>query len=88
MNDDEAKQAAEKRAAAKYGFYIHLTVYILVNALLVTINLSTPHNSYWFVWPLTGWGIGILFHALGVFVLAGGSSLKDKLVEREMKKQE
>jgi hypothetical protein len=39
------------------------------------------------MWPLTGWGIGVLFHALSVFVLAGRTSLKDKLVERELKKQ-
>lgn len=87
MNDQQSRQAAEKRAAAKYGFYVHLAVYVLVNALLIGINLSTAHKSYWFMWPLTGWGIGVLFHALNVFVLAGRTSLKDKLVERELKKQ-
>ena len=87
MSDQQAKQAAEKRAKAKYEFYIHLSVYILVNALLVAINLSTQHKSYWFIWPLTGWGIGVFFHALGVFVLPNRTSLKDKLVEREMRKQ-
>lgn len=87
MNDQHSRQAAEKRAAAKYGFYVHLAVYVLVNALLIGINLSTSPESKWFIWPLGGWGIGVLFHALNVFVLAGKSSLKDKLVERELKKQ-
>lgn len=87
MNDQTASRQAKQRAEAKYGFYIHLAVYILVNALLVAINLSTSPESKWFIWPLAGWGIGVLFHALGVFVLAGKTSLKDKLVEREMKKQ-
>jgi hypothetical protein len=87
MNDQPATQEAKNRAEAKYGFYIHLAVYILVNALLVTINLSTSPETKWFIWPLGGWGIGILFHALGVFVLSGKTSLKDKLLEREMRKQ-
>jgi 2TM domain len=86
MNDQTVLRKAQLRAGAKYGFYIHLTVYLLVNALLIAINLVTSREHYWFMWPLTCWGIGVLFHALGAFVFAGDSSLRDKLVEREMKK--
>lgn len=87
MNDPSTQNDAQKHAEAKFGFYVHLAAYIVVNALLVVIDLSTSPNSTWFFWPLGGWGIGVLFHALGVFVLSGRSSLKDKYVEREMKKQ-
>jgi hypothetical protein len=34
--------------------------------LLFFIDLLTP-SGWWFYWPLLGWEIGIIFHALGVF---------------------
>ena len=49
------------------GLYIHLTAYVLVNALLVGINLATNPDRLWFQWTLMGWGIGIVAHAAAVF---------------------
>ena len=87
MGDREAYERAKSRVEAKIGFYIHLAVYIVVNSLLIIINISTSSQYLWFKWPLIGWGIGVIFHALGVFVLSGGSIIKERLIEREMKKQ-
>jgi len=42
---------------------------LLVNALLLGINLGTSTAHLWVKWPLMGWGIGILAHALVTFVL-------------------
>ena len=39
MDDQELYRTASRRADAKIGFYIHLTVYVLVNLLLISINL-------------------------------------------------
>ena len=72
---------------AKIGFYIHLAVYVGVNILLIIINLLTSSQYLWFRWPLIGWGIGILFHALGVFVFSGGSAIKEEMIQKEMKKE-
>jgi len=71
----------------RFGFYIHLAVYIGVNILLVIINVSTSPKFLWFKWPLIGWGIGVFFHAMGVFVFSGGSALKERMIEKEMKKE-
>lgn len=68
MEKQEAYQKAKKRVATKIGFYIHLAVYIAVNIVLVIINLRTSPEYIWFKWPLIGWGIGVFFHAMGVFV--------------------
>ena len=87
MENQEAYQRAKKRVEAKIGFFIHLTVYIVVNILLVIINFSTSTQYLWFKWPLLGWGIGVLFHALGVFVFCGGSVIKEHMIEKEMKKE-
>ena len=58
-------------ARRKVGLYIHATVYVAVNVLLITINLSTAPGQLWFRWPLLGWGIGLLAHAAAAFSLTG-----------------
>lgn len=87
MENREAYQRAKKRVEAKIGFYIHLAVYIVVNILLIIINLNTSTQYFWFKWPLIGWGIGVFFHALGVFVFSGRSAKKEQLIKKEMKKE-
>ena len=77
MQNQEADQTVSDRVKAKRDFYIHLSVYIAVNTLLIIINLTTASESLWFKWPLLGWGIGLVFHALGVFVIRGGSTNKE-----------
>ncbi|MEW6186803.1 MAG: 2TM domain-containing protein [Thermodesulfobacteriota bacterium] len=87
MEDQELYRRAEKRVAAKIGFYIHLFVYLGVNALLLVINLTASPESLWFYWPLLGWGIGLFFHGLGIFVFSGPSSWKAKMIQKEMEKE-
>ncbi len=87
MQSQEAYERAKKRVEAKIGFYVHLAVYVVVNVLLTFINLSTSRQYLWFQWPLIGWGIGLFFHGLGVFVFSGRSSVKEKMIQREMEKQ-
>jgi hypothetical protein len=87
MENQEAYQRAKRRVEAKIGFFIHLAIYIIVNCLLIIINLSTTSQYLWFKWPLIGWGIGVIFHALGVFIFSGGSIIEEHLIEKEMKKQ-
>jgi hypothetical protein len=49
-------------------FQAHLTAYLLVNLALFLINVATP-GSWWFYWPLLGWGAGVLAHAAHVYTL-------------------
>jgi hypothetical protein len=88
MENQEAYQKAKKRAEAKIGFYIHLAVYVGVNILLMVINLSTSPQYLWFKWPLLGWGIGLFFHGMSIFVFSGKrfEVLKEKMIEKEMKR--
>ena len=87
MENQEAYQKAKKKIEAKIGFYIHLAVYVGVNILLIIVNLTTSTQHLWFKWPLIGWGIGVFFHALGVFAFIEGSSIKERLIEKEMQKE-
>lgn len=69
--DDPSLPAAERDArrhvARLRGFYHHLTVFALVNAGLLAINLIASPGRYWFQWPLLGWGIWLALHAFGSF---------------------
>ena len=61
---------AAKASRIRKGFSIHLAAYILVNALLVGINLATNPDRPWLKWPLLGWGLGILAHAIATYACA------------------
>ena len=87
MNDQEAYQRAKKRVEAKAKFYRHLTVYIAVCAFLMIINFSTFTEFLWFIWPLMGWGIAVLLHAVRVFGYGGESIVTEQMIEREMQKE-
>jgi len=87
MENNEAYERALRRAKAKLGFYIHLTVYIVINLLLIIINLSTSSQYLWFKWPLLGWSIGLFFHSISVFLFTSGYAIFDKMIEKEMEKE-
>jgi hypothetical protein len=89
MEHEETYQRARKRVEAKIGFYIHLAVYVGVNILLIIINLVASPQRLWFIGPLFGWGIGIFFHGMSVFVFSGRKfkEIKDRMIEEEMKRE-
>jgi len=49
------------------GLWIHMTIYVLVNAGLIMLDLMRSPDKIWFHWPLGGWGIGLAFHAWAVY---------------------
>jgi phosphotransferase system glucose/maltose/N-acetylglucosamine-specific IIC component len=51
-------------------FFVHLVIYIIVNIFLATLNLTSDPDVIWFVYPLIGWGIGIIAHFVFAIVLA------------------
>ena len=73
---------------AKLGFFIHLSVYVIANILLVAINLMTTPECLWFIWALLGWGVGLFCHGFAVFFLNDRSPWKQRLIEKEMRKGE
>lgn len=76
-------EIAKRRASFKY----HLITYIVINAFFwVLWYFNGQHQTReghlpWPVWPLMGWGIGLLFHFLGAYVFS-----KQDTVEREYEK--
>ena len=58
---------AVKRLKAKEEFRVHLLIYALVNGMLVLIWAMTGANFFWPIFPLAGWGIGLVAHAMDVY---------------------
>jgi hypothetical protein len=86
MNDTDAYKNAKRYVERKVGFYIHLAIYVVVNTGLIAVNLSVGSGVPWALGPLLGWGIGIFFHGLAVFLHAPGSSWKQRMIEKEMRR--
>lgn len=81
LQDKTLEQLARKRASAKMGWYIHATVFIIVNILLA--GLSAMSERHWAMFPAFGWGIGLAIHGFVVFIVTGGGGLHQRLVQQE-----
>jgi hypothetical protein len=86
MEHTPAYRVARRHVERKIGFTIHLAVYLVVNTGLILLNLLVVPNKVWAVWPFLGWGIGLLFHGLAVFLHAPGTAWKERMIENELKK--
>jgi hypothetical protein len=77
---------ASRHVERKIGFFIHLVVYLAVNSGLMLFNLLAIPGKLWAFGPLFGWGIGLLFHGLGVFLKSPGATWRQRMIENELKK--
>ncbi len=66
-SEEQKYSRAKKKVENLKGFYSNLLAYCLVIPFLIFINLMTSPHHLWFWYPMVGWGIGIVFHAVGVF---------------------
>ena len=83
MNEDQRLRLARRRAGAKIGLLINLTVFVAVNSGLLLINLAVTPQHRWFPFPLGAWALGLAIH--GLLVFWPGFGLREKLVERELR---
>jgi hypothetical protein len=88
---DARYYAAQKRVKSAVGFYVHLTVYLVINTFIcIQIYLITK-DDFWhwesFATALF-WGIGILAHGTSVFGsnLLFGKDWEDRKIKELMEK--
>jgi hypothetical protein len=65
-----------------HGFYIHLSVYLSVNAGLLFIWAINGGGAYWPIWVAAGWGIGVALQGLSVLIHSRQPS--EQRVEHEL----
>jgi hypothetical protein len=79
---DEQREQAIRRIRAKREFWMHVAIYLAVNAFLVVIWAMSSADYFWPVWPILGWGIAIVAHAVRVF--GGPAVISEERIQREM----
>lgn len=90
-NQNEIKYLeAQKRVKQLKGFYIHATVYVLVNLFIIADNVKkgmdlSDMNNYW---TAIFWGVGLLGHGLSLFLptFILGKNWEEKKIKELMEK--
>ncbi len=73
--NEEKYKKAKKRVKEVKDFYMHLTVYITINLILIIVNLGVFQSGFTDIkipkWPMFTtpffWGIGLFFHWVSVY---------------------
>ena len=81
--DPQLWDIAKKRASFKSHFTIHLimSAFFWLLWYLTGAKIHNGEGIPWPVWPMLGWGIGVLFHYIGAYV-----TYKNNSVEKEYNK--
>lgn len=84
MATDEKYERARKRVKELKGFYTHLTIYLVVMALLFFIDYSDRGN-WWVHWPAIGWGLAVVIQgvSIGLFNPEWEEKKIKEIIERE-----
>lgn len=85
-SQENAYYRAKKRVEEIKGFYGNLISYCLVIPFLAFINYKTSWEFQWFWFPMLGWGMGIIFHAFGVF--GYGKSWEERKIKELMDRED
>ncbi|HEX5948420.1 MAG TPA: 2TM domain-containing protein [Actinomycetota bacterium] len=80
--DEDLRKQAVARIQKKREFGAHLISYVMVNALLIAIWAIAGGGFFWPIFPLMGWGIGIVFHAWDTY----SRPPTDDQIRREMER--
>jgi len=62
------EESARKRAIDLKEYYSHLITFIIINLMLFIINIIFTPSFLWFLFPLLGWGIGLLAHTISIVI--------------------
>jgi 2TM domain len=79
----ELRERAIKQLKKRRDFRGHLLIYTLVNSFLVVIwAMTNADGFFWPIFPIVGWGIGVIMNAWDVY---GTEDFSEDAIEREIK---
>ncbi len=82
--DSQAYNRAKKRMKEIKSFYGNLIAYCIIIPFLTIVNLITSPKNIWFIWPMLGWGMGLVAHGMGAFAV--GKNWEEKKIKELMEK--
>lgn len=65
--DEAFREQAIRRLKKRRDFFAHVLVYCLVNGFIVAIWAVTSRGFFWPIFPIVGWGIGVVMNAWDVW---------------------
>lgn len=80
-SDALLRERALKRLKKRRDFFAHLLVYALVNGFIVVIWAVTSRGFFWPIFPIVGWGIGVVMNAWDVW---RGEEFSERAIAREV----
>ncbi len=83
LTPDEIERLARRRAGAKLGWFVHASVFVLVNLFVFSMSQYAFGTRAWSVKPLLGWGLGLALHGISVWFLGSGGGLRERMVQKE-----
>ena len=80
---DDLRRLAIDQLRKKRGLQAHVIAYVSVNLLLVAIWYFTGAHFFWPVFPIFGWGIGVLFNIWDVYM---PERMTEERIQREIQR--
>jgi hypothetical protein len=79
----EIRDQAIERLKKKRDFKTHVLMYVTVNAFLVVIWAISDAGFFWPIFPILGWGIGVIANAWDVY---GRKPISEDEIRREVER--
>ena len=64
---DKRLERAKEHVEKLKGFYVHFTIYLIFVPFFIYLNHKSGTDFPWAIFPIAGWGLGVLGHASEVF---------------------
>jgi hypothetical protein len=81
--EDVLRERAVKQLKKRRDFKAHLLVYAMFNSFFVVIWYVLGHHFFWPIFPMAGWGIGVVMNAWDVY---HGEDFTEDEIAREMQR--
>jgi 2TM domain len=65
----EMKKQQISNSQKRREFKSHLMSFIVINGFLILLNLFTSPSYFWAIYPLLGWGLGLLLHGIKTYMI-------------------
>jgi hypothetical protein len=65
---DDVREQAISRLKKRRELGAHVLTYLLINGFLVVVwAVASPDAIFWPMFPMAGWGVGLVLHAWDVY---------------------
>ena len=81
-SEEELRKQAISSLKKKENFKRSLAAYVIVNAFLIVIWAISDSDSFWPIWVIGGWGLGLAFQAYDAY--GRRSTVSEAKVSEEM----